>query len=159
MASAAPTPSPARRRNANSVPAMAIPPMSTGKTPDTTDPNAKINSRKVTGMAIPSASEHKAEAKQFVAWMNSPEIATRLAEASSFFITARTSVLDTLGDSGMVAALKQYSDAGYVVPRPFHPQAAQAETIVDEIGQSYLTGQISIDEAMDRLKTEIADLG
>jgi len=110
------------------------------------------------GMAVPAAGEHKEEAKQFVAWMNTPEIATRLAEASSFFITSRTSVLDALGGEGIVAALKHYSDSGFVVPRPFHPKAAQAEAIVDDIGQSYLTGQITIDEAMDRLKTEIAAL-
>lgn len=111
------------------------------------------------GMAVPKAAENKEAAKEFVAWMNTPEIATRLAEASSFFISSRTSVLDALGDDGIVAALKHYSDSGFVVPRPFHPQAAEAESIVDEIGQSYLTGQITIDEAMDRLQTEIAALG
>lgn len=111
------------------------------------------------GMAIPAASENKEAAKQFVAWMNTPEISTRLAEASAFFITARNSTLDALGDQGMVAKLKEYADAGYVTPRPFHPQAAQAEAIVDDIGQSYLTGQITIDEAMERLKSEIDALG
>jgi ABC-type glycerol-3-phosphate transport system substrate-binding protein len=111
------------------------------------------------GMSIPKASKHIEEAKQFVAWMNQPEIAARLAEASSFFISSRTSVLDAMGESGIVAALKHYSDSGFVVPRPFHPQAAQAEAIVDDIGQSYLTGQIDIDEAMQRLADEIAALG
>lgn len=111
------------------------------------------------GMAVPQASDNKEAAMQFVAYMNSPEVAVRLAEASSFFVNARDSVLGALSDDDLVAALKHYSDSGFVVPRPYHPQAAQAETLVDDIGQSYLTGQISIDQAMDRLQTEIAALG
>lgn len=111
------------------------------------------------GMAIPKASKNVEAAKQFVEYMNEPEVAARLAEASSFFISSRTSILDAMGDSGIVAQLKHYSDSDFVVPRPFHPQAAKAEAVVDDIGQSYLTGQITIDEAMDRLATEIADLG
>src|SRR5690606_3612265 len=69
------------------------------------------------GMAIPKASENIEAAKQFVAFMNEPEIAARLAEASSFFISSRTSVLDAMGDSGIVAQLKHYSDSDFVVPR------------------------------------------
>ncbi len=111
------------------------------------------------GMSIPKAGENIEAAKEFVAWMNTPEIATRLAEASSFFVSSRESILDAMGDSGLVAALKHYADSDFIVPRPFHPQAAQAETIVDDVGQSYLTGQIDIDEAMQRLADEISALG
>lgn len=111
------------------------------------------------GMVVPKAASNKAGALKFVEWMNQPEIAVKLAEASSFFVTARTSVLDQLGDEGIVASLKHYSESGFVVPRPYHAQAAQAETIVDNIGQSYLTGQIDIDEAMEQLSTQIEALG
>lgn len=111
------------------------------------------------GMAVPTAAKNKAAAMKFVEWMNSPENAVKLAEASSFFVTARTSVLDEMGDSGIVAALKHYSDSGFITPRPYHEQAAKAETIVDEIGQAYLTGQMDIDTAMDQLKKQIDDLG
>lgn len=111
------------------------------------------------GMAVPKSAPNKEAAMTFVAWMNEPEHAVELAEASSFFVTARTSVLDTLGGDGIVAALKHYADSGFVVPRPYHPQAAQAETIVDDIGQSYLTGQMDIDEAMEQLASQIDALG
>lgn len=111
------------------------------------------------GMAVPKAAKNKAAAMKFVEWMNTPENAVKLAKASSFFVTARTSVLDAMGSSGIVAELKHYSDAGYVTPRPYNKQAAKAETIVDEIGQSYLTGQMDIGTAMSQLKKQIADLG
>ncbi|MFC7546768.1 ABC transporter substrate-binding protein [Plantactinospora sp. GCM10030261] len=100
------------------------------------------------GYAVPKASPRKEQAKEFVKYMSSPEVAVRLAEASSFFVTARTSVLDKLGDSGIVKAMKEYSEAGYVTPRPFHPQAARAETVIDDIGQAYLTGQMDLNTAM-----------
>lgn len=112
------------------------------------------------GMAIPEAAEHPEEAAAFVKYMNSSDVAVQLAEASSFFTAARTSVLDALADEGgIVAAMSDYADNGYVVPRPFHPQAAQAESIVDDIGQAYLTGQIDIDTAMARGAEQIAELG
>jgi multiple sugar transport system substrate-binding protein len=111
------------------------------------------------GMTVPKASTHKAEAMAFVKYMNSPEVAVKLAQASSFFTPARTSVLTQLGDKGLVKAMKEYSDAGYVTPRPYHPRAAQAETVIDEVGQAYLTGQISLDDAMSRGKQEIEALG
>ena len=111
-------------------------------------------------MTIPKAAPHPAEAAAFVKYMNSPEVAVKLAQASSFFAAARTSVLDALADKGgIVAAMKYYADNGYIAPRPFHPQAAQAEAIVDDIGQSYLTGQITLDEAMQRGADQIKALG
>ncbi|QSB17245.1 extracellular solute-binding protein [Natronosporangium hydrolyticum] len=110
------------------------------------------------GYAIPTASTKKEQAKQFVRFMSGNEVAVRLAEASSFFISARTSVLDALGDSGIVAAMREYSEGGHVAPRPFHPQAARAETIIDDIGQAYLAGQMDLDEAMSEGAARIDDL-
>jgi multiple sugar transport system substrate-binding protein len=112
------------------------------------------------GMSIPKAAEHPAEAAAFVTYMNSPEVAVRLAQASSFFTTARTSVLDEMaGTSELVAAMKQYADGDHVAARPFHPQAAQAEVIIDEVGQAYLTGQIDLDTAMKQGAQKIEALG
>ncbi|PDQ34718.1 MAG: hypothetical protein B5766_09650 [Candidatus Lumbricidophila eiseniae] len=111
------------------------------------------------GMSVPKAAKNKSAAMKFVEWMNQPEVAIKLAKASSFFVTARTSVLDALGTSGIAKVLKHYSDSGFVTPRPYHPQAAKTETIVDEIGQSYLTGQMNINTAMSELKKQLADLG
>lgn len=112
------------------------------------------------GMAIPKAAEHPAEAAEFVRYMNSPEVAVKLAQASSFFTTARTSVLDEMsGTSELVAAMKSYADGDHVTARPFHPQAAQAEVIIDEVGQAYLTGQIDLDTAMEQGAQKIEALG
>lgn len=111
------------------------------------------------GMAIPKAAAHPAEAAAFVEFMNRPDVAVQLAKAHSFFITARTSVLTEMAGDGLVAHLKEYADNGYLAPRPFHPQAAQAETIVDEVGQAYLTGQMDLDTAMERGRAEIEALG
>lgn len=111
------------------------------------------------GMAIPKASKNKEAAAKFVEYMNSPEVAVQLAEATSFFGSARQSVLDAMGDEGIIASLKHYAESDLISPRPFHPQAAKAESIIDDIGQTYLIGQIDIDEAMDRIKKQIADLG
>lgn len=110
------------------------------------------------GYAVPEASEKKEQALEFVRFMSRTDIAVRLAEASSFFITARSSVLDALGDDGIVATLKEYAENDWISPRPFHPQAADAETVIDDVAQSYLTDQISLDEAMQRGIDEVADL-
>jgi ABC-type glycerol-3-phosphate transport system substrate-binding protein len=110
------------------------------------------------GYAVPKAGKKKAQAKEFVKFMTSNDVAVRLAEASSFFVTARTSVLGKLGGAGITKAMKEYSEAGYVSPRPFHPQAARAETVIDDIGQAYLTGQLSLDAAMAEGAKRIAAL-
>lgn len=111
------------------------------------------------GLAIPKASKKRDAALKFVKYLNSPEVAARLAQASSFFVTARKSTLDKLGDQGIVKYMKQYSEAGYVTPRPFHPQAAKAESVIDEIGQAFLTNQMDLDTAMAQGKQRIAALG
>ena len=111
------------------------------------------------GISIPKASPNQESAKKFVQYMTSADVAARLAQASSFFVTARKSILDQLGDQGIVKYMKQYSDAGYVTPRPFHPQASKAESVIDDIGQSYLTNQMDLDTAMSEGKKRIAALG
>ncbi len=111
------------------------------------------------GIAIPKASKKQDAARKFVRYMSSPEVAVRLAQASSFFVTARKSILDKLGDQGIVKYMKEYSDAGYVTPRPFHPQAAKAESVIDDIGQSFLTNQMDLNTALAQGKQRIAALG
>ncbi|HEY1617443.1 MAG TPA: extracellular solute-binding protein [Streptosporangiaceae bacterium] len=111
------------------------------------------------GMAVPKASKNQEAALKFVKYMSSPDVAVRLAQANSFFVTARKSVLAKLGSTGIVADMKTYSDSGYVTPRPFHPQAARAESTIDDIGQAYLTNQLSLSQAMSQGKQRIAALG
>lgn len=111
------------------------------------------------GYAVPKQGKNQDAAKKFVQYMSRPDVATRLAEASSFFVTARKSIFDKLGDKGIVKYMKEYSEAGVVTPRPYHPQAAKAETVIDDIGQAYLTNQMDLATAMSEGKKRIAALG
>lgn len=110
------------------------------------------------GYAIPTASAKKEQAKKFVNFMTSNEVAVRLAEASSFFVTARSSVMAAMAGSPLINALREYADGGHIAPRPYHPQAARAETVVDDVGQAYLSGQMDLDAAMAEGAQRIADL-
>jgi ABC-type glycerol-3-phosphate transport system substrate-binding protein len=110
-------------------------------------------------MAVPKASKNADEAKEFVKFMNSTDVAPRLAKASSFFVTARKSLFAQVGDSGIVKQLKDYSEGNHIAPRPFHQKAAQAESVIDDIAQSYLTNQMSLDAAMKQGLERIKSLG
>lgn len=110
------------------------------------------------GYAVPKASKNQEAALKFVEWMSSNDVAVRLAEASSFFITARESVLGKLGQDGIYSHMKAYSENDWVAPRPYHVKAAQAETVIDDIAQSFLTGQITIDQAMEDGQRRMKDL-
>ena len=109
------------------------------------------------GMAIPKSSKNQDAAKEFVKFMNSNDVAARVAAASSFFVTARKSVFAAVPD-GMVAQLKTYAEGDHIAPRPFHQQAAQAESVIDDVAQSYLTNQMSLDDAMKQGAQRIQSL-
>ncbi len=110
------------------------------------------------GYAIPTASKKKEQAKKFINFMTSTEVAVRLAQATSFFVTARTSVMEAMADSPLIAALQEYADGNHIAPRPYHPQAARAETVIDDVGQAYLSGQLDLDAALAEGAERIADL-
>jgi hypothetical protein len=46
-----------------------------------------------------------------------------------------------------------------LVPRPYHPRQADAEVVVDDVGQLYLTKQMTLAEALKAGKDRIAALG
>ncbi len=111
------------------------------------------------GYSVPKAAKNPGAALEFVRYMSSPEVATRLAQASSFFITARKSIFSAIGDKGIVKHMKEYSEKDYVTPRPYSPQAAKAETVIDDIVQGYLTDQMDLETTLAEGRKRIADLG
>lgn len=110
------------------------------------------------GWAIPRFTKNKDAAKEFIRYITSREIAPRLARASSFFVTSRNSVMSEVGSEGITQYMRLYTEQGVVAPRPYHKQAAKAESIIDDIGQAYLTNQIDLDQAMALGRQRVAML-
>jgi hypothetical protein len=71
----------------------------------------------------------------------------------------RKSILDVMGNEGLPVYMKMYSEAGALVPRPYHPKQSDAEVVVDDVGQLFLTKQLSLADAMKTGKERIAALG
>ena len=55
--------------------------------------------------------------------------------------------------------MKLYSDNNTLVPRPYNPKQADAEVVVDDVGQLYLTKQMSLADAMKTGQERMAALG
>lgn len=110
------------------------------------------------GWTIPKTSTKKEAAKTFIEFMTSIENAPKLAEMSVWWLSARHSVMDRVGDQGIAKYMKMYSDAGVIKTRPFHPRFMEAGTILEDIASAYLTNQITLDEAMRRAEQRIAEL-
>src|SRR5690606_14066992 len=110
------------------------------------------------GYAIPTASKKKEQAKKFINFMTSTEVAVRLAQATSFFVTARTSVMEAMADSPLIAALQEYPDGDHIARRPYHPQAARAETVTDAVGPAHLPRHRDLDAALAEGAERIAAL-
>ena len=58
----------------------------------------------------------------------------------------------------MAPFLKMYVDAGVIGLRPFHANNVEAISILEEDASAYLTNQITLDEAIERSSTRIAEL-
>lgn len=110
------------------------------------------------GWSIPQTSSKQEAAKTFVEFMTSTENAPKLAEMSTWWLSARHSVLEQVGDEGIAKYMAMYSDAGVISTRPFHPNFMEAGSILEDIASAYLTNQISLDEAMRRAQQRINDL-
>ena len=110
------------------------------------------------GWTIPKFTEKMDEAKEFVRFMSTQETAVEIAKANSAWTVPRKSILDALGNSGIAKQLNKYVNADVVANRPFHPRVNEAQTVVDENFNGYLTGQLSLDQALKNGKREIEAL-
>jgi multiple sugar transport system substrate-binding protein len=110
------------------------------------------------GWAIPKFTDKTDQAKRFVEYMTSSELAPKLAKANSAKVEPRTSILDAMGDEGLAKAMSDYSKSGVTKPRPFHPNPGQAQSVVDTVVSAYLSGQMDLDQAMSEGKSRIKAL-
>jgi multiple sugar transport system substrate-binding protein len=110
------------------------------------------------GWAIPTTSENQEAAKTFIEFMTDPAHSAELVDIGAWFLSARYSVMDVVGDEGLASYLNWYSEEGVISTRPFHPQFQEAQTIVEEVATAYLTNQISLDEAMEQGRSRIQNL-
>ena len=86
------------------------------------------------------------------------ESAGEMAVIDTWYLSNRHSVLEKVGDQGMAKHLKEYTDAGIIGNRPFHPKFSEASTKLDEAASAYLTQQISLDECLNQGQNAMAAL-
>ncbi len=110
------------------------------------------------GFSLPTKAPNLDAAKDLIAWITNNKNAPTLALGQSWFVMPRKSILAVMKE-GLPIYMGMYSDAGALVPRPYHPKQSDAEVAVDDVAQLYLTKQISLADAMKTGKERIAALG
>ena len=58
--------------------------------------------------------------------------------------------------TGIAPFLKMYSEAGVIATRQFHEKFVEAVAAVEDAASSYLSDQISLDEAIEQTKNQLA---
>jgi ABC-type glycerol-3-phosphate transport system substrate-binding protein len=110
------------------------------------------------GWSIPKFTSKTSQAKQFLEYITSAELAPKIAKADAACLGPRKSILNAMSGLGVVKAMSDYTKAGVVKPRPFHPNPGQAQAVVDTVVSGYLSGQMSLDQAMSEGKQRIQSL-
>jgi len=110
------------------------------------------------GFGIPRTAPNVDAAKELVSFLISKENAGKMAQIDTWYLSARNSVLEVAGDDGIAPYLKMYSDAGVIGTRPFHEKFVEAVAAVEDAASSYLSDQISLDDAVEQTKTRLASL-
>ena len=110
------------------------------------------------GFGIPRTAPNVDAAKELVSFLVSKENAGQMAKIDTWYLSARNSVLEVAGDDGIAPYLKMYSDAGVIGTRPFHEKFVEAVAAVEDAASSYLSDQISLDDAVEQTKTRLATL-
>jgi ABC-type glycerol-3-phosphate transport system substrate-binding protein len=111
------------------------------------------------GFGIVKTSPNLEAAQELLKFLVSNEIAAESAKISFWYVNARKSVLDAVGDQGgLVDLMKMYTDAGVIGVRPHHPRFVEALTILEDTAAAFLTDQIGIDESLNQAKDQLAAL-
>lgn len=110
------------------------------------------------GFSVPTNAPNPDAAKDLIAWITNNKNAPVLAQGQSWFVMPRKSILDVMKD-GLPIYMGMYADANALVPRPYHPKQSDAEVVVDDVAQLFLTKQLSLADAMKAGKERIAALG
>jgi len=110
------------------------------------------------GWSIPKTTANRKGAEELVRFLTDAKNAPRMAGSSQWFLNARKSVLAANGNAGIAQFLKQYSDAGVIGTRPFHPKFVEALAVIEDGSSAFLTNQLSIDAAIKQMKDGMAAL-
>jgi ABC-type glycerol-3-phosphate transport system substrate-binding protein len=110
------------------------------------------------GFGIPRTAPNVDAAKELVSFLVDIENAGRMAQIDTWYLSARNSVLEVAGEDGIAPYLKMYSDAGAIATRPFHEKFVEAVAAVEDAASSYLSDQISLDDAVEQTRTRLEGL-
>jgi ABC-type glycerol-3-phosphate transport system substrate-binding protein len=110
------------------------------------------------GFGVPKFAPNLDAAKDLIAHITSNKAAPVLAQGQSWFVMPRKSILDVMKE-GLPVYMKLYSDNNALVPRPFHKKQSDAEMVVDDVAQLFLTKQLSLTDALTQGKERMAALG
>lgn len=111
------------------------------------------------GFGIPNTAPELDAAKEAFQFLVSPEVAAEAARTSFWYVNARNSVLEAVGDQGgLVDLMKWYTDEGVIGVRPHHPSFVEALTIIEDTASAFLTDQVSLDESLQQAKDQLANL-
>ncbi len=111
------------------------------------------------GFGIVKTSPNLEAAREFLRFMVSPEAAAEAARIGFWYVNARSSVLEAVGDQGgLVELMKTYTDGGVIGVRPHHPQFVEALTVIEDTAAAFLTDQISLDESISQAQSRLAEL-
>jgi ABC-type glycerol-3-phosphate transport system substrate-binding protein len=111
------------------------------------------------GFGIVKTSPNLEAAQELFTFLVSNEAAAEAARAGFWYVSARKSVLDAVGDQGgLVDLMKMYTDAGVIGVRPHHPRYVEALTIIEDTAAAYLTDQVSLDESIQQAEERMATL-
>jgi N,N'-diacetylchitobiose transport system substrate-binding protein len=111
------------------------------------------------GLAVPAKAENKDGAIELAKWLTDTANAEKLRKLTSQFAPPRVSTMKANPDNAYFKALQGYIDGGFMRPRPFHLRINEAQSVVDDMFNGYLAGQIGIDEAMENGAKQIVALG
>lgn len=99
------------------------------------------------GLVIPKASKSVDQAKEFLAWLSLPAQMVATGADSNWF-SPRHSQLEAFADTPLGRAYQAYTEAKVMKSRPITDNVSKAESVVETVLQSYLTGQMSLDDAV-----------
>ncbi len=130
---------------------IALPPVGPGGAPTSTYAAGW-------GFGIPKTAPNVDAAKELVKFLVDKANVGEMAKINTWYLSPRASVLEVAADTGIAPYLKMYSDAGVIGTRPFHEKFVEAVAAVEDAASSYLSDQISLDDAVEQTKTRLAAL-
>lgn len=112
------------------------------------------------GWSLPASAPNPDGARELIKFLNSNDVAWKLAEQQGFFLSPRFSVVENVDPEvqPILPALAMYSDNGVPAARPFHPRIAEAQNVVDDMASLFLTKQASLADVMRQGQQLIAEL-